>query len=1681
MYPFTPLAGDSTPSSGEIVSTTDISHNETKTLPSVDENPIVSKIGRTVVAINLTGVPHAKKLDRFLRLFGPTLAVRVSIAHARIHKEFLNPTDIDVAIKASGLEKLLEMLTKTGLSQPWQRFSDRAVTTDVDEVIDDYVRILGAALIRGPDKQLNTKMLDLLSDYAVELIGLTSAQDNNDTTEPNEDVTIVPQMDRVDEHMDNKHDDDVILAARFGVHAEDMCRDEKKAEIPVDDEQLSRFKLFYNNYIKKPFEAFRKKLAEYFSTVITVKNKVVETLKSTMAAGVKSGLAFLLQNLGLDGFADKLNGILQPILSGIVKGIRTIDDAVHSASRVLFVLSSLYFINALLGKGLAALDALFKGANLVASFLSPLLAMMFNGSSIALSPVGFILDMVKKCIWSDSELRGMDVFHDATAFGSSFIQPQATTPADAVGGLMSLLIANLLSPHKMGSMEQLAFVLKNVKPLFNGVDVVGKSLIGTITLIPEVLAHFWNRDEVFEVNGIPGIDNETIRDMYATVRTLEINGSTALKDVIFCRKVVKAYTMVNDLRILVSKNKSNTGYKYMLDVCFHTLAQFVEAARSSTAPTTRPTPVGVWIWGAPGIGKSTLLPSTIGSVFGESIQGFDPVVPLNLQESFFSTWKPSSRGILIDDLDPTSLTSEHVETLKTMLSNVQYVPAKASLAEKGNCLFEPEVFFVNSNFPIGTNIPTISQANQTALYRRFYGFHFRISKDVQDAHGQLDPGKINADRNGREPLYYLTIDLHVRNDNKPIAHLTYYEYISFLSYVIKANRTEFENRMRDGKMPVMEPSDSVGHGVMCRLCRATGRVAPRGQPEVVADWNLREHLKHVEEKKQPLFQNRHGHFHEAKEQKQPAVENTLTQAEVLQVLRQLVELRTQGDRGQKLTLALKPSANKPKKKTTNSDAAKRRIAMKAITSKSFKEVLLSASVGIPPVVLHNTYGTLEPEEEYAGQTVLSGRSGPSSSASGGEDFVELVREDDEKADTVPSIPNVSHISSAEATEVAPPPVHVMEFKSIVEWDLPFFESKVDFCSGDMAEKMARIEQIKVSDVNDPVEYYRYFSPKYTMGRRSYFDGPVTIYGPLPLVAPEDVDAAYELIKYLYDGSLPQKEHYTKKIWNALILLMLRHLHETGEGKECTMLEFTYENLKLDQYKHYDLSVYYPSIYRALALLSESKVPGLEDALLNFSKGNLRAGFLDLYITECARREAVFAFADPCNHSYIRSVPARNWTPDSNEDLLRAAEEGKTLRAWVSNLMTARSLGISPQTWEAIVAATKVVTKAAACFGVGWVYATVLRRLTARYIAPPPEEKAVIDAARELREQGKARGNYPDGQKQTKRSKAHRMNKLAYHNTHYERADISQNGADGYSALAMKNVRPIVTDEGKAWGFALDKNKILVNAHMCRVYEPTFKISVDGKLSEIDKEAWTYYTDKYCDLIIIKLDYEIGGDGLKYVAVSSHTHNILADAKVASPAKTEYATRVPLVEEPTWRAYEVKSGRVFDYAITWQYGVKSAGDCGSLLLNDANPSETRPVVGFHTFSAFFTSSNTASGHAISLDYEHLKEAMDRFDNLLHFHVVVNETRIEPELVPVNCDPVAFVTHPASGRAPPSRIARVPGLVGFPEAEDVATRFAPAFMGHTHAENCALLLSIARKRPRNLLYCTMPLPCPGRLIK
>jgi len=195
----------------------------------------------------------------------------------------------------------------------------------------------------------------------------------------------------------------------------------------------------------------------------------------------------------------------------------------------------------------------------------------------------------------------------------------------------------------------------------------------------------------------------------------------------------------------------------------------VEFRTAKKGGDLRPAPYTFLIWGRSGVGKSTICQKLITDLLCDN--GFDhrdprKVIVIHPDDKFISNARSDALAYVFDDMGasaPNTIETNYARKWLDMSNNIANYAPKASVEEKGNCVYNHKIQVGTSNSSDGgmSNLTTYP----VAVARRGTHDHIVLKEEFKRADGLIDGEKVKATfGNDRYPdIYEITVEKAVEH------------------------------------------------------------------------------------------------------------------------------------------------------------------------------------------------------------------------------------------------------------------------------------------------------------------------------------------------------------------------------------------------------------------------------------------------------------------------------------------------------------------------------------------------------------------------------------------------------------------------------------------------------------------------------------------------------------------------------------------------------------------------------------------------------------------------------------------------------------------------------------------------------------------------------------------------------
>lgn len=266
---------------------------------------------------------------------------------------------------------------------------------------------------------------------------------------------------------------------------------------------------------------------------------------------------------------------------------------------------------------------------------------------------------------------------------------------------------------------------------------------------------------------------------------------------------------------------TNTAHKMM-----DQMRPFIESCRSRLGQVeNRKTPVGLLLFGKPGIGKSTIIPLLASGLFPEYPEN-NRCFTKNMRSDYWEGCKKDVPMIYFDE--PHAASGVAVEAFNidmlSMISNASYVLNYAGMENKGKICLNAKLIALSSN---GTPLSPVRGLNCAAAFRRrFMYVEVVLDPAFALATGEIDTVKVNAlPLQDKVSLTHLRFVIHKINDyssgsHTPTIQLCLHELIRILQAKLVQNANNYESVREVVESPLtpqqLPPVQAIGNAIVHR-------------------------------------------------------------------------------------------------------------------------------------------------------------------------------------------------------------------------------------------------------------------------------------------------------------------------------------------------------------------------------------------------------------------------------------------------------------------------------------------------------------------------------------------------------------------------------------------------------------------------------------------------------------------------------------------------------------------------------------------------------------------------------------------------------------------------------------------------------------------------------------------------
>ena len=272
----------------------------------------------------------------------------------------------------------------------------------------------------------------------------------------------------------------------------------------------------------------------------------------------------------------------------------------------------------------------------------------------------------------------------------------------------------------------------------------------TSTLLTESLKYIKAKYLGVDVNLIDLMDYEIdIRKWHARVHEIVVNDGMLLaaRDSELASEIKRLYDTGANFQDMILKCRIPRNIAEVFYKTFQTLTTLhKETIAFCGYDRIRPSPFVLHIFGASGVGKSTMMNFLLNDVYNKRQLPFDRQHDIYVRNSVQSFWDgyKNQKVVLFDDFMQSQVETDLSQILVELVrcKNTMAFPLQmASLEHKGNTRFTSEFIYISSNKDIPQNISCVLDPNAIRR-RRDIVVEAVIKKEYKSPTGGIDPVKV---------------------------------------------------------------------------------------------------------------------------------------------------------------------------------------------------------------------------------------------------------------------------------------------------------------------------------------------------------------------------------------------------------------------------------------------------------------------------------------------------------------------------------------------------------------------------------------------------------------------------------------------------------------------------------------------------------------------------------------------------------------------------------------------------------------------------------------------------------------------------------------------------------------------------------------------------------------------------
>ena len=319
----------------------------------------------------------------------------------------------------------------------------------------------------------------------------------------------------------------------------------------------------------------------------------------------------------------------------------------------------------------------------------------------------------------------------------------------------TMAIAAVLDPYQSLDFRTLHGAAKNLPHVSKGFETIAEAISYMAQYLPTALIG-WQAKGLPDFGDLAPRPRAVLNDVVATYFAAENAGDIG-SDKYLAGEVLKAHANLAQIRIQLLGAKASGPVKQFVSDVSRGLEKYVRPSQLLLrASDSRPVPVGVYLQGDPGVGKTFVIHKLIGLITNTE----NPCYYRNASDKYWSKYNHQPTLVMEEAFATNEESSEQIGQFLTMMSNAPLSLQMADLSEKGRA-FTSSLVFSTSNFSIlGT--PKIPYLRSTEAYLRRWHYVVQVkpARGFANKAGGLNLEKVKAqseeDRNQfKHMLFYV--------------------------------------------------------------------------------------------------------------------------------------------------------------------------------------------------------------------------------------------------------------------------------------------------------------------------------------------------------------------------------------------------------------------------------------------------------------------------------------------------------------------------------------------------------------------------------------------------------------------------------------------------------------------------------------------------------------------------------------------------------------------------------------------------------------------------------------------------------------------------------------------------------------------------------------------------------------